>query len=95
MEDNRAVPVKDPAQTVWICRCNEVSEEDIKAAIADGSRTLKGIKNRTEAMMGLCQGRTCQRLIEKMLAAEEDAPQTQSSNRPPVRTLEVKVLADG
>ena len=78
---------------VLICRCQEVSEKELRQAIDDGCRTLKGIKNRTEAMMGLCQGKTCRRLIEKMLAEANAEPQTPSL-RPPVRPLSLEVLAD-
>jgi NAD(P)H-nitrite reductase large subunit len=53
---------------VFICRCEEVTNEEILAAIADGATTVKGVKIRTQAGMGLCQGRTCRRLITQMLA---------------------------
>ena len=39
-----------------ICRCEEVTEGEIKKAIRSGARTITGIKRRTRAGMGLCQG---------------------------------------
>ena len=54
-------------QTI-ICRCEDVTREDILAAINDGCRTLDEIKRITRAGMGPCQGRTCRNLIAQELA---------------------------
>ena len=51
-----------------ICRCQEVTESEIKAAIADGATTVDGVKRRTRACMGLCQGKTCGRLVQNLVA---------------------------
>ncbi len=51
-----------------ICRCQEVTEKEIKEAIEEGAVSLNGVKRRTGAGMGLCQGRTCRRLIAAMIA---------------------------
>lgn len=50
-----------------ICRCQEVSESEIIQAIKEGAVTVDGVKRRTGAGMGLCQGKTCGRLIQKMI----------------------------
>lgn len=77
----------------FICRCEEVTRKEIEEAIADGARTIRGIKKRTRAGMGLCQGRTCRRLISQMLAKqsspEEILPDT---SRPPVRAITVEEI---
>ena len=52
---------------IYVCRCEEITVADIEQAIADGITTIKGIKNRTDAGMGQCQGMICHRLIERML----------------------------
>lgn len=75
---------------VYICRCQEVTKEEIEKAIKDGARTIKGVKNRTHATMGLCQGRTCRRLIEKMLSQVTDTSQLEPGTRPPVRTVKIE-----
>jgi len=51
-----------------ICRCEEITEEEIKEAIREGYTTIKAIKRRTRAGMGLCQGRTCSTLIQDIIA---------------------------
>ena len=51
-----------------ICRCEEVTYEEILCAIEAGDSSIDSIKKRTRACMGYCQGRTCKRLIAKLLA---------------------------
>ncbi len=80
----------------YICRCEEVTRKEIEEAIADGATTIAGIKKRTRAGMGLCQGRTCRRLVTQMLskykAPEEILPDT---SRPPVRAITVEEIING
>ncbi|MDK2822781.1 MAG: hypothetical protein PWQ67_1041 [Clostridia bacterium] len=74
-------------EKIYICRCEEVTKEEIEQAIKDGATTLSGIKKRTHAGMGLCQGRTCQRLIAGILSKEREMAQILPPTiRPPVRT---------
>ena len=50
-----------------ICRCEEITREEIEEAIADGRTTVSGIKRHTRAGMGACQGRTCSKMIMRIL----------------------------
>jgi NAD(P)H-nitrite reductase large subunit len=78
-----------------ICRCEEITEEEIIAAILAGARSIAGIRRRTRAGMGLCQGRTCRRLVANILAREtglspdDILPETR---RPPLRPLKIEML---
>ncbi|MEW6623993.1 MAG: (2Fe-2S)-binding protein [Bacillota bacterium] len=79
-----------------ICRCEEVTDSKIKEAISAGADTPDAIKRVTRAGMGLCQGRTCGRLVMSMLAKEanislEKIPMI--SHRPPVRPIKLETLA--
>ena len=65
IDDWSAVP-----DDLIVCRCEEVTVGDIKKAIAGGAVTVEGIKKRTRAGMGLCQGRTCSRLVSRILGSE-------------------------
>ena len=58
---------KPEDDNIYVCRCEEVTVGDIKRAIAAGADSLKAIKMRTHAGMGVCQGMTCRKNIEKML----------------------------
>lgn len=83
------------ADDLIICRCEEISEREIREAIADGATTLTGIKRRTGACMGLCQGRTCRRLLSGMLAQQagiDPASIEPPTTRPPVRPIKVETL---
>lgn len=51
-----------------ICRCEEVTVEEIEEAIENGATTLNEIKRWTRAGMGLCQGRTCRKNIARILS---------------------------
>ena len=81
----------------FICRCEEVTREEIERAIEDGATTLSGIKKRTHAGMGLCQGRTCRKLIAGMLAecGQDPVKILPPTFRPPVRTVKISEIAQG
>ncbi len=51
-----------------VCRCEEVTREEIIEAIKNGADSLDAIKRRTRAGMGFCQGRTCKKLVARILA---------------------------
>lgn len=55
-----------------VCKCEKVTEQEIIDAIHGplGSQTIKGIKKRTRAGAGLCQGGYCEERIVKILAKE-------------------------
>ena len=75
---------------IFICRCQEVTVADVEKAIADGATTVAGVKVRTHAGMGLCQGRSCGKLIARMLS-EVETPENilPGSSRPPVRVAKI------
>lgn len=57
-----------------ICRCEEITLGQILQAIKDGATTLSEVKRRTRAGMGLCQGKTCQRIIANLISAYTGIP---------------------
>ncbi|MDQ7095125.1 (2Fe-2S)-binding protein [Desulfosporosinus sp. PR] len=78
-----------------VCRCEEISDEEIREAIRQGARTVTGIKRRTRAGMGPCQGRTCQKLVARILAAETGMKPEEikmGTDRPPVKPVLFGVL---
>ncbi len=82
---------------VVICRCEEITVADIKRSIREGARDLTGIKRRTRAGMGLCQGRTCETLVARILAEELQRSASlvsPASTRPPVIPVTFGVLAE-
>jgi len=78
---------------ILICRCNEVSLKEIKKAIKEGARTVKDVKRRTRAGMGLCQGRSCGKTVVRIIATELKIPIEQvemDTQRMPVRRVKIK-----
>lgn len=82
---------------VIICRCEEISLGEIKEAINEGAGDVDGIKRLTTAGMGLCQGRTCGRLIAGIAARERcvDPGEVRlCRQRNPVRPVTAAVIAN-
>lgn len=70
-DDERNALIKaHPAFGRVICRCNKVTEGEVVEAIKRGARTLDGIKLRTTAMFGRCQGSFCTVNIMKIMKRE-------------------------
>lgn len=61
---------KEPSLGKIICHCNQVSEKEIVEAIRNGATTIDGIKFRTRAGFGRCQGGFCGWKIARILARE-------------------------
>ncbi len=67
---------KDPAYGKIVCRCESVTEGEILKAIKTNPRPrdLDGVKRRTRAQMGRCQGGFCSPYIIELLAQELNCP---------------------
>lgn len=63
---------KDPRYGNIICKCERITEKEIVDAIHAplGSNTIKGIKKRTRAGAGLCQGGYCEEKVVKLISKE-------------------------
>lgn len=59
-----------------ICRCEEITEGEIIAAMRKnpGARDLDGVKRRTRAQMGRCQGGFCSPQIVELISRELGIP---------------------
>lgn len=83
---------------ILVCRCEEVTLGEIKEAIRQGARDVTGVKRRVRAGMGLCQGRTCEKLVQQILCQELGITLKEagsSTARPPVRPISFGELAEG
>ncbi|HYF93031.1 MAG TPA: (2Fe-2S)-binding protein [Symbiobacteriaceae bacterium] len=75
-----------------VCRCEEVTLQELRDAISRGAATSRQLKLATRAGMGFCQGRTCRVLIER-LAGDEPADSSGLAVRPPARPITFGQLA--
>ena len=71
-EEKNALIAERPEYGRIICRCEKVTEGEILDAIRTNPRPtdLDGVKRRTRATMGRCQGGFCSPFIVEMLARE-------------------------
>ncbi len=81
---------------VYVCRCQEVTRGEVLAAIREGARSVDEVKRLTRAGMGICQGRTCGRMVAQIIREETGLPLSEialSRSRAPVRPVPAQVLA--
>jgi glycerol-3-phosphate dehydrogenase len=60
----------EPRYGHMVCRCEKVSEQEIREAVRGGARTLDEIKYKTLAGFGRCQGGFCTSRVIKIMAQE-------------------------
>lgn len=71
-EERAELIKKNPAYGRIICRCETITEGEIIDAIKApaGARDVDGVKRRTRAGMGRCQGGFCGSKVVEILARE-------------------------
>lgn len=76
VEEKNEIIRKNPSYGKVVCRCETVTEGEILQAIRQnpGARDLDGVKRRTRAQMGRCQGGFCSSYITQILSDEMDVP---------------------
>ena len=76
IEEKNAIIKKDSSYGRVICRCETVTEGEILAAIRSNPKPmdLDGVKRRTRAQMGRCQGGFCTPYIIDLLSKEQNVP---------------------
>lgn len=62
--------VEGPDDDLIVCRCEEITKGEIRRAVHDGMRTTNEVKRWLRCGMGLCQGQTCQRNFQGIIARE-------------------------
>ena len=67
---------ENPAYGNIICRCEMITEGEIIDAIKRplGAKSLDGVKRRTRAGMGRCQGGFCGPRVQEIIARELNMP---------------------
>ena len=72
MEDRNKLIQENPAYGNMICRCEMITEGEIIDAVNRplGAKSLDGVKRRTRAGMGRCQGGFCSPRVMEIIARE-------------------------
>lgn len=79
-----------------ICRCEDLTEEEITNLIKQGFITIDEIKRLSRAGMGHCQGRTCFRLIAQLISKHTGKSVGEVKyplKRPPIKPVPFGILA--
>ncbi len=79
LEEKAAAAKADSAYGSIVCRCEQVTEAEIREAIRRpvGARSIDGVKRRTRAGMGRCQGGFCSPRVLEILSEELGLPPTE------------------
>lgn len=82
---------------IIVCRCSDVSLEEIRDAIKDGYHTFEEIKRVLRTGMGPCQGRNCMPIILKeisLLTGVNIENLKPGKSRPPVNAVSLGSIAE-
>ena len=81
---------------IFICRCEDLTQEEIEEAIEEGYTTLDELKCKLRLGMGPCQGRSCLSLARKVLCEKTEKTTGEiklPASRPPVVPVTLGTLA--
>jgi bacterioferritin-associated ferredoxin len=82
-------------KSVVVCRCEEVTESEIRDVIRRGYHHLEEIKRILRCGMGHCQGRSCLMIIARVLSQETGIAikdMTFPTSRPPLKPVPLELL---
>ena len=58
-----------PGKDTLVCRCEELTREEVETGIDNGGTNIRTLKVMTRLGMGPCQGRMCWPAVARMIAA--------------------------
>jgi glycerol-3-phosphate dehydrogenase len=82
-DEQEQAAAADPGHRRIVCRCELVTEGEVVEAIDRGARTLDGLKFRTRAGMGRCQGGFCTTRCMELLSRHAGLAPTEITKRGP------------
>jgi sarcosine oxidase subunit alpha len=90
------VPDSRSGRRCFVCLCEDVTEKDVGAAIAEGFDSIELAKRYLTVTMGPCQGRMCQLASARSIARETGADLSEvgtTTARPPISAVPLGVIA--
>lgn len=81
---------------IFVCRCEDLAQEEIEQAIDEGYMTLEELKCKLRLGMGPCQGRNCLSLARRLLCQKTGksiAEIALPTSRPPIIPVSLGTLA--
>jgi len=86
-----------PDDGMTVCRCEEITKGEIRSAIHDGMHTIAELRRFLRTGMGPCQGQSCGKIIQGILARELKVSPLElepAMSRAPMRPIEMKVFGN-
>jgi NAD(P)H-nitrite reductase large subunit len=77
-----------------VCRCEDVTVAEIEAALETSGGSANAIKLLTRCGMGLCQGRSCEPTLIRLLEARGEASDPGFTARFPARPVSIDALLE-
>ncbi|MEM2009392.1 MAG: (2Fe-2S)-binding protein [Thermosphaera sp.] len=84
----------DPSKII-VCRCENVSLQQILQAIEEGNDNIELLKRRLRIGMGPCQGSTCLLMVARIVMQKTGKSFEEvffPSNRPPIHPIKLKTF---
>ncbi|CAM4377940.1 pyridine nucleotide-disulfide oxidoreductase [Bacillus manliponensis] len=84
-------------ENMIICRCEEVTYEQIRSLLEQHQCSARELKLRTRAGMGFCGGRTCRVALERMLEGlshHENHHNPPLKYQPPIRPISFGMVGE-
>lgn len=74
IEEKNEIIQRDSSYGKIVCRCEQITEGEILRAIRENppAKDIDGVKRRTRAGMGRCQGGFCQPYVAELIAKEQN-----------------------
>lgn len=77
-----------------VCRCEDVTLDEVEAALHKGQRDLESVKRYTGLGTGWCQGKQCVVACARVIAARTgETPRLPITPRPPLHPVPLGALA--
>ena len=76
-----------------VCRCEDVTLDEVEEAIAKGHRDIESVKRYTGFGTGYCQGKSCVALCARRLVEAGHPAALPFTPRPPFHPLKLAALA--
>ena len=79
-----------------VCRCEDISEEDVIDAIDEGYTDIEELRKKLRIGMGPCQGRVCIQIVARILekkTGKKVATTPLPTVRPPIIPVSLGTLA--
>lgn len=76
-----------------MCRCEDVTDEELRRAVTLGHRDMESLKRYTGLATGWCQGKGCLGSAARLLAVAGGEPGQGITPRPPYHPVSLAALA--